>query len=114
MTYHRQLGADIETIGSAVKAAGKIAEDPFLPEIACQIFRLNKIATNQNAGAACSHTIVAPKDRDKGVGLSVVAGPMRAFVWARAHPIQAAAVGVLAILGIYSLGYAVGRRRRPQ
>lgn len=112
MTYHRHgLGADLETIGSAVRAAGKIAEDPYLPEVACHVLRLNQITTTGDPGKPCLPTIVSPDKRNKGVGLSAVVGPLRAFTWARTHPIETMGIGILVVGGIFLLGYGAGKRR---
>lgn len=111
MSYHRQaLGASLDTVGSAIQAASKIAEDPFLPEVICQILRLNKISAGQDPGPACPPTMVSAGREGKGIGLSVAVSPLRAFAWSRAHPIPAMAAAIGAVGAVFLLGYFTGRR----
>lgn len=111
MTYHQNLGASLDTIGDAVQAASQIVEDPFLPEIACHVLRLSRIAAGEDAGRPCPATVVTPGRQNKGVGLSAVSAPLRAFTWMRANPLVAMAIGGAVVGGVFWLGYRHGRNR---
>ncbi len=103
---------NIAAVGTALQAASKIIEDPFLPEVTCQILRLNKISKGVDPGPPCQRTIATPAQLQKGIGLSVASKPLRMFVWGRQHPILATGIGIGALALIFGLGYSAGKRKR--
>ena len=111
MHYMRQgLGnATLDRVGSAVEAASKVIEDPYLPEVTCHLLRLNRISRGENPGAPCSRTVVTAAQRGKGVGMGIAAKGLRVFAWARTNPGLAIGVGVGAVGLVFGLGYLVGR-----
>lgn len=109
-------GADIAEIldkaAPAVLAASKVIEDPALPEIVCEVLRLNKVVSGQNPGPSCPRRVITGADKRKGVGLYVAREPLRAYVWARQNPFLAlgAAAALVGVIGY--VGYSMGRRSR--
>jgi hypothetical protein len=99
-------------IAPAIQAAGKVIEDPYLPEISCHLLRLNKITRGVPAGPPCPRTAVSPTARPKGIGLSTAAKPLRAWVWAKENPIIAAAAGASIVGLIWGVGYRMGKKRK--
>jgi len=100
--------ATLSTIGSAALAAGKVIEDPYLPEVACQLLRLNALERGMIPGAPCART---PKTRtNKGIGMRYVAPPLRAAVWARQNRLAAIGIAAGAVFLIGYVGYQIGKR----
>jgi hypothetical protein len=111
MSYVAQ-GATLDTIAPAIFAAAKIVEDPAVPEIACEVIRLNKVMAGQNPGPPCQRRVLTPADKRKGVGLYVARQPLRAYVWARQHPGTTLAIGAGIVLAIGLVGYTIGKKSR--
>lgn len=91
-------------ISSTIDAVAKITEDPALPEVACNVLRLNRVTEGKSA-PPCSRRVYTAADRHKGVGLYAALPPLRAFVWTRQHPVAAVAVGAGVVGGLVALGY---------
>lgn len=106
-----QQGKDIwESAQPAVQAGMAIVEDPYLPQVACEVLRLNKIQEGRPPGPRCPKPI-NPKP-NKGVGLVHAVKPLQAFVYARQNPwvVPAAVLGVVGIS--FGVGYWAGKRKR--
>jgi hypothetical protein len=114
MAYMHALGLDVGDLikkgGPAVDAASKVIADPALPEVVCQILRLNKITTGTDAGIPCAKRVYSAVEKHQGVGLTRVTTPLRIAVWARAHPGVAIAAGVGLVGLIGYVGYMIGKR----
>lgn len=90
------------------KAAAAIATDPHLPEVTCQILRLQKIEGGKNPGPSCPR-ISTKASPGTGIGLRYATGPLRLFVKTREHP-WILPVAVAAILGTaFAVGYVLGK-----
>jgi hypothetical protein len=113
MSYISQSGVTetLDKLAPAVLAASKVIEDPALPEIACEVLRLNRVVSHQNPGLPCQRRVLTEADKRKGVGLYLAREPLRAYIWARQNPALAIGIG-LGVVGIIgAIGYAIGRRR---
>ena len=115
MSYVAQ-GADIaaalDKAAPTILAVSKVVEDPALPEIVCEVLRLNKVVAGQPAGPSCPRRVLTAAQKSKGVGLYVAREPLRAYIWARQNPALAWGAG-LAVVGLIGLvGYTLGRRSR--
>ncbi len=111
MSYQPQaLGLDLFKKGPAVLRAGaKILEDPYLPEVACEVMRLSDIEGGKPAGARCPPTRVTAKMK-KGVGLRYAVKPLRALIFHKQNP-WVVPVVLLGTLGaIFYLGYTMGKK----
>jgi hypothetical protein len=88
--------------GPTLKAGMAVIEDPYLPQVACEVLRLNAIQEGRRPGPKCP----APRNPSskKGVGLSYAVKPLQAFVYARQRPWIVPA----AILGVVGLSFAAG------
>lgn len=102
----------LDRLGPAVLAASKIIEDPALPEIACEVLRLNRVVARQDPGLPCPRRVLTEEQKRKGVGLHLARRPLRAYVWARQHPGAAWGIGLGVVLAIGLVGYSIGRRAR--
>jgi hypothetical protein len=118
MTYARTrygLGLDLgelfERGTTAVQAAAKVLEDPALPEVTCQVLRLNALASNRPS-PVCPAQRYTLAQKQKGIGLHLAVTPLRIAVWARMHPLLATAVAGGSVLGLVGLGYALGKGAR--
>jgi hypothetical protein len=101
--------ASLDTIGNVALATARVVEDPYLPEVACQLLRLNAIERGMAPGGSCAKTTRRAVP-GKGIGLRYVAKPLRAAVWARQNPLAAAAVVGGAVFLIGYIGYAMGKK----
>lgn len=99
----------LEQAGPGVEAAARLVEDPALPEVACQILRLEKIHHGESPGSPCPLTVVTKSAAGKGVGLSAATTPLRAFVWTQEHPVAAWSLIVGAVGLIWAIGFSSGR-----
>ncbi len=115
MSYVPQ-GADItatlDKLAPTVLAVSKVVEDPALPEIVCEVLRLNKVTAGLDPGPSCPRRVLTEADKRKGLGLYVARAPLRGYVWARQHPGLAwgAAIAAVGIIGL--IGYSLGRSSR--
>lgn len=90
--------------GSAISTAGNIANDPYLPEVACRVNQLHAIKSNQTV-PACADT---PPGLPGGVGLSDAVVPLRIYVYAKQNP-WVFPLAAFAILGLpFWVGYSMG------
>ena len=106
------FSALIDRAAPTVLAAARVIEDPALPEVTCQVLRLHTIAAGQPVGAPCKRIVITDTDKRKGIGLYAARDPLRAYVWARQHPLLATLVGVGIVGGLYYLGYSAGKGKR--
>ena len=106
---YTQLGLDI---GSTVKAASKIIEDPALPAVTCEVLRLNRVVEGKSPGPSCSRRVFTAAEKRKGVGLHLAVQPLRIATWARANPALAIGGAAAVVGGLVWIGYAMGRKRR--
>jgi hypothetical protein len=92
------------------KAGVKILEDPYLPQLACEIVRLNRIQAGLNPGKSCP----APRfvDPTRGIGLEDVVTPVRAFQFYKQHPLIVAAGAATFVVGIFTVVAWLGYRAR--
>ena len=103
--------ASLDTIGNVALATARVVEDPYLPEVACQLLRLNALERGALPGAPCKRTPPARAQiRNKGIGLRYVAGPLRAAVWARQNPVPAALIAAGTVFLIGYIGYSMGKK----
>lgn len=114
--YPHSLGLDVSDLitkgGPAVAAAGKVIQDPGLPEITCHLLRLNKITEGKDPGPPCPRPRYTTADKRRGVGLSRAATPLRAVVWARERPVAAIGIGIATVGLLVGIGYYWGRKKR--
>lgn len=115
-TYSHGLGLDLGELinkgGPAVAAVAKVVQDPALPEVTCHVLRLNKITEGRDPGPPCTRRRYTLSEKKQGIGLTLAVTPLRAAVWARAHPLLAMGAG-LAVAGVLvGAGYTMGRKRR--
>ena len=96
---------------TTIEAAAKILKDPALPDVACNVLRLNRVVEDKPPGEPCPKRYYTAAQRQQGVGLHVAVAPLRAYIWARQNPVLAVGIGVGAVALIYSLGFAAGKRR---
>jgi hypothetical protein len=116
MSY-QPVGIDIwGAIGSAIQKAAPVAEigsavldDPFLPQTACEVKRLQKAQAGLNPGPRCATTV---SSSTKGIGLRYAVGPLRTYVFHRQYPFVIPTVAVLGLAGIYYLGYMHGKGKK--
>ena len=104
------LGISIDNLGTTIDAVSKVVEDPALPEVACNILRLNEATEGKQVSPPCVRRSYSAAQRRQGVGLYMAVVPLRAATWARQHPITAVAVGIGVVGGLIGLGYYLGRR----
>jgi hypothetical protein len=99
---YRATGSILDTAGQALEAAGKVIEDPALPEVTRIVLRLNA-TTKGGAGG---------KLPARGIGLSSAVTPLRGFLYYRENP-WVVPVGLIAILGApFYMGYLFGKKRK--
>lgn len=105
----RALSGTLDTIATTVEAAAKVIEDPALPQIACHVLRLHRIARSGDPGPACPPLMLTDVQKQRGIGLYLVDPLLRGAVWARQNP--AAAVGIVTgVVGLIGyVGYRIGR-----
>jgi len=97
---YRAQGGVLDTAGQALQAAGKVIEDPALPEVTRLVLRLN--ATTKGGA----------KVPAKGIGLSSAVTPLKGFLFYRENP-WVVPVGILAVLGApFYMGYLFGKKRK--
>lgn len=115
-SYPHSLGLDVGELitkgGPAIAAAGKVIQDPGLPEITCHVLRLNKITEGKDPGPPCPRRHYTTADKRRGVGLSRAATPLRVVVWAREKPVVAAAIGIATVGFLVGVGYYWGRKEK--
>ena len=94
--------------GPVLEAGVAVVNDPYLPQVACEVMRLQAIQAKRPPGPPCP----SPKNPgNKGVGLQYVVKPLKAFVYLRQHPWILPAGAAAAVGLIFAVGYAAGRRR---
>lgn len=98
--------------GPALQAAAKVIQDPALPEVTCNILRLNRAVEGKNPGPPCQRHVYTQAQKKRGVGLHLAIHPLRGYTWARQNPALAIGLGASAIALIFGLGYMLGERRR--
>lgn len=106
MSYRHALGQS--GIRGILQSASEIINDPYLPEITCQIQSLSSM---QKGGKAlrCARQ---PKGLKGGIGMEVAIKPLRAFVFYTKNPWVVRAV-VMAVLGVtFYAGYATAKSRK--
>jgi hypothetical protein len=109
---YTELGADWSKVGTALEAAGKVAGDPYLKQVACEVLRVSKVEAGQDPGPPCPLTAPPGTVIPGGVGLRHAVWPIKVYGFHKRYPyvIPLAAVGVLGL--IFYAGYATGKRRR--
>ncbi len=90
----------IAAASPAINAAQKILEDPALPEVSGLVLKLHSL--QQNAPAKPGQPAPATQ---KGIGLSKIVKPLRAYVYSQEHAWVIPAV----IGGIIALPFVLGR-----
>lgn len=103
--------AVIDKAAPALKAAGKVLEDPALPEVSKLVLKLHDIE-QRRAKPKVPGQPSKPSAPVKGVGLARVVKPLKIFVEVREKSwILPVAIGV-AVLVPFTLGYFVGKGRK--
>lgn len=114
MTYMQSLGLDVKELitkgGPAIAAAAKVIEDPALPEITCHVLRLNKLTEGKDPGGTCARRAYTEQEKQKGIGLTVLAKPLRLAVWTRQNPILAGLIGASVAGAFIGIGYLWGKK----
>ncbi len=99
------LSSIVSSIESAVGTTINVASDPYLPETLCHMAQLQQIGAGRPP-ATCTEL---PAGIPGGVGLGPMMPPLRAYVYAQAHP-WAYAVAAAVVIGIpLALGYTLGK-----
>jgi hypothetical protein len=117
MAYTTQLGLGdalsdlISRGGPALQAGSKVISDPALPEIVCNVLRLNKVVAGKDAGPPCARKVYTIAQKRKGIGLHAGVGPLRTIVWARKNPAIAIGAGVGVVGLLVGLGYWMGKSK---
>jgi len=102
----RAMG-DVSSIINVIGTGVDVAQDPYLPELACRLEQLHSINLGQAPGAC---TTTAP-GLSGGVGLGKIMPALRAYVYAEQNP-WAWAVAAAAIIGLpMAIGYSLGKGR---
>ncbi len=103
-------GDAASTALDAATATLKVAEDPFLPEVVCQVLRLSAIEEGRSPGPPCKRLVGRPAP-GRGIGLRYAVMPLRVAVKVRERPVMAM-IGVGAVLlGLVAFGYGLGHQR---
>ena len=102
-----------QSIGATTTAQAvlKIADDPHLPEVVCNVLRLSDIEEGKTPGPPC-YRIPSNRNPGQGIGLRYLVGPVRLAVKVREKPVTAAIIAVTGVALIFALGYGAGRRKR--
>jgi hypothetical protein len=118
-THPHDLGLDLGPVltsvlsavssGPTLEAVSKVVLDPALPEVACNVLRLNHVIEGRPAGIPCSRKVYTADQKRKGVGLYMAVTPLRIVTWARENPAVAIGVGAGVISLIFGLGYIWGK-----
>ncbi len=98
----------LETAGPALEAAIQLLEDPYLPEVTCNVLRLSKVEQGKPVGAPCP---VGPRGQRKGIGLRYAIKPLRAAVWVRINPLLATALGLSVVGSLIGIGVIIGKAK---
>ena len=98
--------------GPAIQAASKVIMDPALPEVTCNVLRLNRVVEGGGAGPACARVRYTTAQKKQGVGLYMAVTPLRLATWARANPALAIMAGMGVVGGLVGLGYMLGKKKR--
>ena len=98
----------LETAGPALEAAIQLLEDPYLPEVTCNVLRLSKVEQGKPVGAPCP---VGPRGQRKGIGLRYAIKPLRAAVWVRLNPLLATALGISVVGSLIGIGVIIGKAK---
>lgn len=109
---YTHLGLDVAGLVTTAEAATKVARDPGLPEVTCNVLRLNRITEGLPPGPPCARRRYTAAEKRRGIGLAKMVAPLRGAVWARQHPAQSIAIGVGVIGALVGLGYWWGRGAR--
>lgn len=95
---------------TGLSAASAVLDDPYFPEVTCQILRLRDINKGIKGTKPCPPTVTTAAALRKGVGLVSVRRPLRAVVYAKANP-WAAPLAAAVVVGVPMLiGYALGKK----
>jgi len=106
MSYHQALGISLT---EAIELGGKVVEDPFLPEFACEAKRFSNANKGLPTGLECPPTAPASAMSAKGIGLRNFVQPLRVYTFHKQNPWVFPA-GVAAIAGlVYYLGFEAGK-----
>lgn len=120
MAYTTQLGLGdlsddfsnlLKRAGPALQAGSKVISDPALPEIICNVLRLNKVVAGKDPGPPCVRKVYTAAQKRKGVGLHIATGPIRTIVWARRNPAIAIGAGLGVVGLLVGIGYWMGKRK---
>lgn len=87
--------------GDVVNAAVKVVEDPCLGPAAALILRLNALIPSTKGGPP-----------SKGIGMCSLITPLKTVIAVKEKPWLLPVGGAVIFLGLFGLGYAMGRRRR--
>lgn len=116
MSYNQRrqpLGADWGKVASLLDVGKSILEDPYLPQVTCEVLRLGKIERGQLPGPPCRSTVgLSTAAVKKGIGLRFAVTPLKVWSYQRQHPWLLPTV-VAGVLGLtFLVGYNVGKRRK--
>ncbi len=105
MSYANYSALGQMDIGTAVL---RIAQDPHLKEVVCQVLRLNALERGVKAPPPCAQ-IPETASPGKGIGLRYAVKPLRMFVTTREKPYLIPLVVGGTALGVLLLGFFLGR-----
>lgn len=106
---YQSTGSDLT---EALKYGQRIVNDPYLPEVVCELNRISRLEEGLSAGASCRRTRATPAQIRAGAGLRHLPGPLRLFAFHQQNPwVLPVAIGTL-LAGLAVGGYYVGSRRR--
>ncbi len=91
----------------------KIAQDPHLNEVVCQVLRLNALERGVRLPSACPK-IPVTRSPGKGIGLRHAVKPLRMFVATRENPYLLPLIVGGGALALFLLGYYAGRTAKKR
>jgi hypothetical protein len=102
MTYYTDMGG-LQDVANAAQVALRVADDPALPTVVSLVSEIKSLSPSSSSSAPST---------ERGVGLSRIVTPLRAFVTYKKHPWIAPAFMGGAVITIFALGVLAGRKRQ--
>lgn len=94
--------------GSVVDIGVNVLEDPYLPQLGCEVNRLAKAYAKQNPGPHCAAPATVTSG---GIGIRNFITPVRIYTFHVQHPWAVPLIGAAVVAGIFYAGYVTGKRK---